>query len=174
MLKQSSGTLLADAFSGYNGVCTAEGRTRAGCWAHERRKFFEAKDTAPEAEHVLEQIKSLYQIEYEAANLGILHSEEHREMRISCSGHILGELKQYLLEQSGHHPPKSPMGKAITYVINNWKELGQFITDPSLPLDNNASERALRIIALGCKNYLFAGSHDAALISPVSTLGSKL
>ncbi len=52
---------------------------------------------------MLEQIKSLYQIEYEAANLGILHSEEHREMRISGSGHILGELKQYLLEQSGKH-----------------------------------------------------------------------
>ena len=162
VLKTSSGTLLADGFSGYNAVCTPKRRTRAGCWAHARRKFFEAKDTAPEAEHVLEQIKALYQIEYDAANQEILHSDEHRELRKSRSGPILSALHHYLLEQSGLHPPKSPMGKAIGYVNNNWKELGQFITDPALPLDNNASERALRIIALGRKNYLFAGNDDAA------------
>jgi transposase len=162
VLKTSSGTLLADGFSGYNAVCTPERRTRAGCWAHARRKFFEAKDMAPEAEYVLEKIKSLYQIEYDAANAGIIHSEVHRQLRIDRAGPLLVQLYDYLLEQSGLHPPKSPMGKAITYVINNWKELSQFITDPVLPLDNNASERALRIIALGRKNYLFAGSDDAA------------
>ena len=162
VLKESQGTLMADGFSGYNRVCTPEGRIRAGCWAHARRKFFEAKDTAPEANHVLEQIKSLYQIEYDAANMGILHSNQHGELRMDRSSIILNELHKYLHEQSGLHPPKSPMGKAINYVINNWQELSQFIRDPQLPLDNNASERALRIIALGRKNYLFAGSDDAA------------
>jgi len=162
VLKTSSGTLLADAFSGYNRICTPHGRVRAGCWAHARRKFFEAKDTAPEAIHVLDQIKSLYQIEYEAATSGIIHSEQHRELRNVKSLPILSELHQYLLEQSGLHPPKSPMGKAITYVTNNWPELTRFVDDPMLPLDNNASERALRIIALGRKNYLFAGNDAAA------------
>ena len=153
---------MVDGFSGYNGVCTPEARIRAGCWAHARRKFFEAKDTAPEAAHVLEQIKSLYQVEYEAANLGLLGSEQHRELRNNKSGPILSELRRYLVEQSSTHPPKSPMGKAIGYVINNWQELIRFIDDQQLPLDNNASERAIRIIALGRKNYLFAGNDEAA------------
>lgn len=162
VLKDSHGTLLADGFSGYNSTCTPEGMTRAGCWAHARRKFYEAKGTAPEAEHVLEQIKALYQIEYEAANLGVLNSDQHRELRSARSSLILSEIHRYLLEQAGLHPPKSPMGKAITYVFNNWSELNRFIEDSALPLDNNASERALRIIALGRKNYLFAGNDDAA------------
>jgi transposase len=158
VLKMSSGTLLADAFSGYNRICTPDGRVRAGCWAHARRKFFEAKDTAPEANHVLDHIKSLYQVEYETVSLGL----ERRKQRNAKSSPILSELNQYLLEQSGLHPPKSPMGKAITYVTNNWPELTRFVDDATLPLDNNASERALRIIALGRKNYLFAGNDAAA------------
>lgn len=102
------------------------------------------------------------QIEYDAANMGILHSNQHGELRRDRASIILSELHKYLHEQSGLHPPKSPMGKAINYVVNNWQELSQFVGDPQLPLDNNASERALRIIALGRKNYLFAGSDDAA------------
>ena len=77
VLKDSNGTLLVDGFSGYNRVCTPEGRVRAGCWAHARRKFFEAKDTAQEAEAILEQIKALYQIEYDAAKLGEVKCKEH-------------------------------------------------------------------------------------------------
>ncbi len=69
-----------------------------------------------------------------------------------------GQMHKYLLEQSGLHPPKSPMGKAITYALNNWTELTRFVDDERLPLDNNKSERALRIIAIGRKNYLFAGA----------------
>ena len=64
---------------------------------------------------------------------------------------ILHEMHKYLLEQSGHHPPKSPMGKAITYALNNWNELNRFVENSKLSLDNNASERALRIIAIGRK-----------------------
>ena len=75
-----------------------------------------------------------------------------------CTGGVDGTVT----EQSGLHPPKSMMGKAITYAINNWAELSRFVDDERLPLDNNASERALRIIALGRKNYLFAGNDDAA------------
>ena len=163
VLKESSGTLLADGFSGYNQICTPNGRSRAGCWAHVRRKFFEAKTTAPEAEHVLKQIKSLYQIEYDAKSRNIFASTEHLELRKTRAGPILEEIDKYLGEQVGLHPPKSPMGKAMGYAKNNWQELNHFLTDPNIPLDNNASERALRIIALGRKNYLFAGNDDAAV-----------
>ena len=162
VLKDSSGTLMADGFSGYNRICTPNGRTRAGCWAHARRKFFEAKDTAPEAQHILEEIKLLYQIEYDVANQKVAGTTRHLEIRKERAGPILNKLKQYLDEQQGIHPPKSPMGKAIGYALNNWDELNQFQKDPQLPLDNNASERALRIIALGRKNYLFAGNDEAA------------
>jgi transposase len=162
VLKDSKGTLLADAFSGYNRICTPDGRTRAGCWAHARRKFFEAKDTAPEAQLVLDYIKELYQIEYDAAVMNILGTHRHVELRQQRASPILNELHHYLREQQGIHPPKSPMAKAIGYVFNNWDELCRFINDANLPLDNNASERALRIIALGRKNYLFVGNDAAA------------
>lgn len=162
VLKDSQGTLLADAYSGYNRICTPKGRTRAGCWAHVRRKFFEAKESAPEAEVVLAHIRSLYQIEYNAANKELMGSEEHYGLRKTQALPIVEELHKYLLEQQGLHPPKTPMGKAIGYALNNWKELNQFIENAKLPLDNNASERALRIVALGRKNYLFAGNNEAA------------
>lgn len=162
VLKESKGTLIADAFSGYNSICTPDGRTRAGCYAHARRKFFEAKDTAPEAERVLDYIKALYQIEYDAAAIDVLGTDRHLELRQQRASPILNELHEYLLKQKEIHPPKSPMGKAIGYVFNNWDELCRFVEDPHLPLDNNASERALRIVALGRKNYLFAGNDQAA------------
>jgi transposase len=162
VLKDSKGTLLADAYSGYNHICTPKGRVRAGCWAHVRRKFFEAKENAREAEIVIAHIKALYQVEYEAANLDILGSADHHKLRQGRALPILDELHKYILEQGGLHPPKSPMGKAIGYAINNWEELTRFLENSQLPLDNNASERALRIVALGRKNYLFAGNDEAA------------
>jgi len=161
VLGNSCGTLVADGYSGYNRICTPDGRVRSGCWAHARRKFFEAKDSVDEAKYVLDKIRNLYQIEYDAAALG-LTGDKHRALRQDRTTIILDELHKYLVEQSCLHPPKSPMGKAITYAMNNWDELCRFVNDERLPLDNNASERALRIIALGRKNYLFAGNDDAA------------
>ena len=79
--------------------------------------------------------------------------------RQTRSKKILAELSEWLASQKPLHVPKSPIGRAITHAQNNWDELGRFTEDVRLPLDNNVSERALRIIALGRKNYLFAG-HD--------------
>jgi transposase len=162
VLKDSEGTLLADGFSGYNSICTPDGRVRAGCLAHARRKFFEAKSTAEEAEIVLDKISSLYRIEYEAAEKNIVGTDKHLLLRQQRASPIVNDLEKYLEEQKGLHPPKSPMGKAISYAQNNWKELTRFLSEATIPLDNNASERALRIIALGRKNYLFAGNDEAA------------
>jgi len=162
VLNNSKGILLADAFGGYNKACSTKGRKRAGCWAHARRKFFEAKATAPESLKVLELISSLYQVEYEAKEKEVFTGAEHLELRKSKSASIIDKIKKYLVEQQSLHPPKSPFGKAIGYIFNNWQELSCFLIDAKIPLDNNASERALRIIAIGRKNYLFAGNDDAA------------
>jgi transposase len=161
VLKESQGVLMADGYSGYNQACLDDTRKRAGCWAHARRKFFEAQDSAQVSKHALDKIKDLYQVEYDAANAGVDESG-HLKLRQDRSRAILNELHVWLIEQQTIHPPKSLMGKAIGYTLNQWDELNHFVNDPKIPLDNNASERALRIIALGRKNYLFAGNKNAA------------
>ena len=95
----------------------------------------------------------------DAAEQGVLGSDTHLALRKTRSKKILSELSEWLAAQKPLHVPKSPLGRAITYAQNNWAELERFTEDVRLPLDNNISERALRIIALGRKNYLFAG-HD--------------
>ncbi len=161
VLKNSPGTLMADGYSGYNKVCVPEGRTRVGCWAHTRRKFWEAKDTAEEAQYALDKIQELYQVEYDAQNQDA-DPNQHLKIRQHRSIKILTALHRWLMEQQSIHPPKSSMGKAIGYALKQWHELSHFLNNSEVPLDNNASERALRIIALGRKNYLFAGNKDAA------------
>lgn len=162
VLGDSKGILQADQYSGYNQVTTPDKRDRAGCLGHARRKFFEAKGKAPElAEHVLEKILDLYIVEYDAADEEILGSEKHLMMRQVRSKPILEGLKKYLDEEKPNHLPKGPAGKAIGYFTGNYKSLELFLSDPNIPLDNNISERQLRLIALGRKNYLFVG-HDVA------------
>jgi transposase len=162
ILGDSKGILQVDQYSGYNQVTTPDKRTRAGCMGHARRKFFEAKDKAPElAEHALEQILELYIVEYDAAEMGILGTDKHLAMRQARSKPILEGLKKYLEEEAPSHLPKGPVGKAIGYFSGNQESLERFLTDPKIPLDNNVSERQLRLIALGRKNYLFVGNDDA-------------
>lgn len=160
LLEGTDGYLQVDGYSGYNQVCTPDSRDRVGCLAHLRRYFFKALGTAPdEARHGMEQILELYRVEYDAAEQGVLGSDTHLALRKTRSKKILSELSEWLAAQKPLHVPKSPLGRAITYAQNNWAELERFTEDVRLPLDNNISERALRIIALGRKNYLFAG-HD--------------
>ena len=94
--------------------------------------------------------------------MNILGQPAHIHLRKQRAGPILAEIHEAIVDLSSTHPPKSAMGQAIGYAINNWTALNQFIENPALPLDNNASERALRIIALGRKNYLFAGNDASA------------
>ena len=162
VLGQSKGFLQVDAYSGYNQVTRPESRTRVGCIAHVRRYFWKAKETEPEnAQYVLDRILELYEVEYQAADEGILGTDRHLALRNAVSGLVMKELKQWLDEQEPVHPPKSPLGQAITYIRKNWESLNQFLKDPKLSLDNNISERHLRLIALGRKNFLFVG-HDEA------------
>jgi len=82
-------------------------------------------------------------------------------MRQTQSKAAMDDLKAWLLAEQGRHPPRGPMGDAISYALGNWDALTLFLTDAHLPIDNNASERALRVAALGRKNFLFVGTDEA-------------
>lgn len=162
LLGGTEGDLVIDGYSGYNGVTAAEGRDRVGCRGHFRRKFFEAKKTVPEAMEVLEMVTELYLIEHQAAEKGILGTEAHRLLRDTESRAVVEKIDAWVDARKGQYPPKSKMGRAITYAIKQRKALNRFLDDPKLPLDNNLAERVLRIIALGRKNFLFAGHVEGA------------
>jgi transposase len=161
LLDGTTGFLQVDGYKGYDSSCDEEGRTRVGCWSHCRRMFFKALPNTPEAREVLDQIVELYKVEYVAAELGILGTDDHLALRRRRSRRILNRLKKQLEKEKPKHLPEGPMGKAITYAQNQWETLVVFLTDPKLRLDNNLSENSLRIMALGRKNFLFVG-HDVA------------
>jgi len=162
VLGESAGFLQTDAYSGYNRVTAPEGRTRVGCWSHVRRKFFGAKDLAPEeCRHALDTILKLYEVEYRAADENILGSERHLAMRRTESQRIAEGFRGWLEEQKERFSPQSPMGRAVRYPLNHWESLTRFLEDAKLPLDNNLSEQLLRVIALGRKNFLFVGHNGA-------------
>jgi transposase len=160
VLQGTAGKLQVDGYTGYNHVCLPDGRERVGCLAHCRRYFYKARDNCLDlADHCLGVIRQLYQVEYDAAEKNVLGSEAHRLMRQHRSKPLMDAWKAWLLEQKGQHTPKSPMGAGIRYTLNQWAFLTRFIDDPKLRLDNNISEAALRIIALGRDNFRWVG-HD--------------
>jgi len=160
LLDGTRGYLQIDGYSGYNSVCSENGRTRVGCLAHARRLFFKASKNADVANEMLEMILELYLVEYLAAERGIAGTEEHLRLRATESVAILERMKKWLVTQKKAFSPRTKMGKAITYAENQWDSLTEFTKNPRLRLDNNFSENALRIVALGRKNYLFAGHEE--------------
>jgi len=161
LLAGTTGTLVTDGYSGYNGVVGEGKRTRVGCWAHARRKFYEALSTAPEARELLDQIVALYRVEHDAAEDGILETPAHGILRDERSRLIVDAIEAWVDGRIEATPPKSPLGAALTYANNQRSALRKFLSDPKLPLDNNLSENALRIIAVGRKNFLFVGHEEA-------------
>jgi transposase len=171
ILGKSKGKLQVDGYTGYNQVTTPEGRERAGCWAHERRYFFKALPTAPEAGEVMDLITDLYAVEWQAQEQGICGTDAHLLLRQTVSRPIVEKIEAWVGEHEPYTPPQSPLGAAIKYTQVEDKEtktksmkksLKVFLDDPKVGIDNNVSERALRIIALGRKNFLFAGNDAAA------------
>jgi transposase len=155
-------------------VTLPHGRVRVGCWAHTRSKFFEALPTAPEAQQALDFILELYRIEDQALQQEVVRTPAHRALRQRHSAPVLMRMHEWLQLQRPLHLPKSPMGEAIRYALNQWQALGLFLHDERLPLDNNRSEAALRAAAQGRKNFLFvdhevAGQNLAGLYSLVMT-----
>ena len=171
LLSGTTGHLVTDGYSGESGVVGEGKRARVGCWSHARRKFYEALSTAPEAREVLDQIVALYRVEHDAADSGILGTEAHGILRDEHSRLIVTGIEAWVDARTDSTPPKSPLGTALTYARNQRRALRRFLGDPKLPLDNNASERALRIIAVGRKNFLFVGheegGHNLAILQTI-------
>jgi len=161
VLEGTIGKLVVDGYTGYNRVTLPGARQRAGCLAHLRRKFFDARNFSPAAHRVLDLILEIYKVERTALDQEILGTPAHLAMRQVRSQQVMDELKALLLAEQTKHLPKGPMGEAIGYALAQWDPLTLFLTDARLPIDNNASERALRIAALGRKNFLFVGHNEA-------------
>lgn len=161
VLGGTRGTLLVDAYTGYNPVLSVDERKRAACLAHVRRKFFDSIQAIPEAQEALYLILDVYRVEHSATEQGIVRTDAHAKLRPKDSRAAMKKLRRWLDFQYDRHPPKGPIGKAISYALDNWDELQVFLDDVNVPVDNNASERALRIVALGRKNFMFVGHEDA-------------
>lgn len=162
ILGGSAGTLLVDGYTGYNAVEDPSARARAGCWSHARRKFFEAKGTAPdEATHATDEIRKVFRVEHEAKLRQIIGTSEHLALRREKSKPALDEFYRWLEATQKTVLPKSPIATAINYTLNQRTRLELFLQDARIPIHNNASESRLRVVALGRKVYLFFGNPRA-------------
>lgn len=133
--------------------------TEVACWAHARRKFFDARETdGKRSAQMLEFVRQLYAIEDEGK---LLAQDARRDLRQQNSRPILDQIKTWLDAEQPIVLPRSPMGQAVTYTLNQWTALTRYTDEGYLNIDNNAAERALKRVAIGRKNWLFAG-HDAA------------
>jgi transposase len=162
LLGGTSGSLVVDGYTGYNDVTDVDGRTRAGCWSHSRRYLFRALEQAPEARDALDMILELFRVERDAMERSVFGTAEHGRMRHARSAPVLDQIQAWIAEQRPKHLPEGPMGAALRYISNQWKPLTVFLSDPLIPIHNNASESALRIVALARKNSLFFGHEHAA------------
>jgi transposase len=152
------GYLQADAYSGYDHIFATGQVIELGCWAHARRYFFEAKDTDSERSLLaLAYVQQLYQVEDEAKDLT---PDERKKMRQERSSPVLESFKRWLDREGMSVLPQSPLGKAFHYAQAQWIALTRYVADGDLDIDNNIAERALRGVAVGRKNWLFAGSDE--------------
>ena len=159
ILKRFHGYLQADAYSAYDALYRSGRIAEVGCWAHVRRKFFDTKESDPEALKVLSLIQRLYEVERQSAELT---DEERATLRREKSSVILDDIDRVRRELSRTALPKSGLGEALRYLHNQREALGRFLLDGRLKLDNNGAENLLRVVAVGRKNWLFAGSMEGA------------
>jgi transposase len=152
------GYLQADAYGGYDVVYAGQEVLEVACWAHARRKFFDAmKSDSPRASMALAFIRHLYAIEKRARSGD---SQQRRALRASEAQPVLDSFQVWLNREVKTALPKSPLGQAIAYTQAQWKALTRYVEDGILEIDNNRAERALRRIAIGRKNWMFAGSDE--------------
>lgn len=160
VLGESTGVVLCDDYRGYDPLAKKGFRRRSGCLAHARRKYFEAGEV-PEAKEALELIGVMYLVEHEAERRGIVGSAEHLALRRAYTRPIFVRLLLLARKLRRAHGPKTLLGRAARYTWKNQLELSRALRDARIPLDNNRAENALRVVALGRKNFLFVHSKDA-------------
>ena len=155
----------ADAYGAYDGIYAPGHVQEVACWAHARRKFFDAQETDRlRAGQMLLLVRELYAIEKQAAELA---EAQRLALRQAHSGPVLKRIEAWLDEQSACAEvlPRGPLGQAIGYRRNQWAALCRYTEQGFLNIDNNAAERALKRVAIGRKNWLFAGSDAAGQVA---------
>uniref|UniRef100_F4C8W8 Transposase IS66 n=1 Tax=Sphingobacterium sp. (strain 21) TaxID=743722 RepID=F4C8W8_SPHS2 len=162
LLDTFKGYLQSDGYKVYEKYGQKKDVTHLACWAHTRREFERALDNdRPRAEKALLMIQGLYKIERRAKEEQ-LTAEQVKELRLEESLPIINELGKWIFQEIKSTLPKSQLGKAMAYAYSRWDALLAYLYDGNLQIDTNQCENALRPCCLGRKNYLFAGSHQAA------------
>jgi transposase len=162
ILKDFKGYLQTDGYPLYDFFKQKPGVTVLHCMAHARRMFFDALENDPvRAEYALEQFRILYAIERKAKQQS-LSAEDIMKLRQAEAVPVLVSFEKWMREQYIQLAPKSAIAKALQYSLGRLEELKVYTTDGRLNIDNNPVENSIRPVAIGRKNYLFAGSHEAA------------
>ena len=162
ILATFTGSLQTDGYQAYQNMKTKGDITLLACMAHARRYFDKAlNNDNKRAEYVLKQIQRLYQIERNAREREV-NFEIRKRYRQLYAKPVLLELEIWLANNISQTLPKSAIGKAIAYTTNLWSKLNEYVNEGRYEIDNNLIENAIRPLALGRKNYMFAGSHNAA------------
>jgi len=163
------GFLQADAYSGYDKLYKGEKVIEVACWAHARRKFYEAETSdLMRSMIMMAYIRLLYDVEREARDLA-LDGPGRLLLRQEKSIPILADIEAYLRREQPEVLPKSPEGQAISYALSNWKALFRYSQDGDLEIDNNGAERSLRGVAVGRKNWMFFGSDNGGRTAAILT-----
>ncbi|MEW5994662.1 MAG: IS66 family transposase [Candidatus Zixiibacteriota bacterium] len=172
-LNDYKGYVQTDGYVGYDFIDRRDDIIHVGCWAHARRKFVELIKSAGKnrsqkkigvAEKAVEQIRQLYAIEKDARNRE-LGAAEIYQLRQEKSRPLVAAFHGWLLEHSAKAPPKSLLGKAISYALGQWPRLEKYLEDGRLRMDNNLAENAIRPFVVGRKNWLFSGNAEGARAS---------
>lgn len=167
LLKSYQGVVQTDGYAGYNFIDPSSNMEHAGCWAHSRRKFMEIlkikskyhkkKAKVGHADHAVNFIRQLYAIEHQA-NEEQLSVEQRGAIRQEKAKPLADEFHKWLKDLEPKTPPKGILGKAITYTLNQWKQLTLYLDYGFIPMDNNLAENAIRPFVVGRKNWLFCDS----------------
>jgi transposase len=158
-LAEFRGKLQADAYSGYDHLYQSGRVIEIGCWAHARRRFVDAFMTDTSAALMIALIQQLYEVEHDAADRD---PDARRALRQERSVPLLAKIDTERQMLARLVLPKSPLGDAVRYLTNQWAALQRFVDDGRVSIDNNRAENQLRLVAVGRKNWLFAGSFEGA------------
>lgn len=158
-----TGYVQADASNTFDRLFTGQAAhaIEVGCWAHARRPFVDLRDTDCRVAYPLRLIRRLYRLEHLATVQG-LSPDARVQLRQARAAPLLDTLQRWVAVTGATEPPSTALAKAVAYLRHHWRALSRFLDDGRLDLDNTLCERQIRDIAVGRRNYLFAGSHAAA------------